>query len=281
MKLAINPDGLEQDPNPGLELARALRLEWIEVRSAYGRNILTMSDEQISAFRKAIISRDLKVAAIASPLWKWGPYDGSAGPVDSFGFPTELSDEEKEAAVRRALTVAQRLNAPIVRVFSGLRSKPSAPSALENDPLFTSALKSFSEAGIALALENEPVCKVATGEELLSMARSKSLASLSFWFDIGNYCAVNGPHLDPLASLAPRIRYAQVKDFKRAKDGKLTFCAVGQGEVPIGLFLDAIFRTNSDLCVCVETEVQDNPGDAVAESIGFLRAYASNGGLGR
>ncbi len=278
MKLAINPDGLEQDPIPGLELARTLHLEWIEVRSAYGRNILTMSDEQISDLHKAISSRGLKVAAIASPLWKWGPYDGSAGPVDSFGFPTELSDREKEAAVGRALIIAQRLDAPVVRVFSGLRSKPTAPSSLESDALFVSALKLFGEAGIALALENEPACKVATGEELLSVACSKPLASLSFWFDIGNYCAVNGSKLDPVSSLAPRIRYAQVKDFKRAKDGKLAFCAVGQGEVPVGQFLDAIFFSDSNPCVCVETEVEDNPGDAIAKSIAFLRAYTSHGG---
>lgn len=280
MKLAINPDGVEQDPIPGLDLALALRLQWIEVRSAYGRNILLMSDEQISDLYKAISSRGLKVAAIASPLWKWGPYDDSAGPVDSFGFPTELSDKEKETAVRRALAIAKYLGAPVVRVFSGLRSKPTAPSALEADALFVSALKLFGGAGIALALENEPVCKVATGEELLAVASSKQLASLSFWFDIGNYCAVSGAKLDPVTSLAPRIRYAQVKDFKRTKDGKLTFCPVGEGEVPIGRFLDAIVLANSDPCVCVETEVEDTPGEAIAKSIAFLRDYASHGRQG-
>ena len=110
------------------------------------------------------------------------------------------------------------------------------------------------------------------------MERSKPLASLSFWFDVGNYYAVNGAQLDTVASLAPRVRYAQVKDFKRAKDGKLGFCAVGQGEIPIGLFLDTIFRANADPCICVETEVQDDPGGAIVESITFLRTYASNGG---
>ncbi len=278
MKLAVNPDGLEQDPNPGLELARALRLEWVEVRSAYDHNILTMSDKQVSALHDAIAPRDLKVAAIASPLWKWGRYDDSAGPVYSFGFPTELPDRDKEAAVRRALIIARQLNAPIVRVFSGLRSKPAVPSALEDDRLFMSALKSFNSAGISLALENEPACKVATGEELLSVAGSQPLASLSFWFDVGNYYAVNGPQLGPVARIAPRIRYVQVKDFTQTEDGELSFCAVGQGEVPIGRFLDAILNANTNPCVCVETEVVDNPRDAIVESIAYLRAHARSGG---
>ena len=73
MKLGINPDELGQDPVPGLDLARELGLDRVEVRSAYDRNILTMSEAQVSALREAIQSRRLQVAAIAAPLWKWGP----------------------------------------------------------------------------------------------------------------------------------------------------------------------------------------------------------------
>ncbi len=277
MKLVINPDELGQDPNPGLDLACELGLDRVEVRSAYDRNILTMSEAQVSAFREAIMSRRLQVAAIAAPLWKWGPYDGSAGPVDSFGFPTELSESEKQAALDRALTIAKHLEAPIVRVFSGLRSKPLAPGALEEDRLFLSALRSFAEAGIVLALENEPVCKVATSEELLAVAGSDKLKPLSFWFDIGNYCVVNGPQLDASTVLAPRIRYVQVKDFTRSGNGECAFCAVGKGEVPISQFLDTILPASPDPCVCVETDVQDNRRDAIAQSIAYLRSHAVKG----
>ena len=127
---------------------------------------------------------------------------------------------------------------------------------------------------VHLALENEPVCKVATSEELLAVARSDKLNSLSFWFDVGNYCVVNGPRLDAPAALAPRIRYLQVKDFMPSNTGELTFCALGQGDIPIGQFLDAILPASPDPCVCVETDVREDRRDAIAESIAFLRSYA-------
>jgi sugar phosphate isomerase/epimerase len=112
------------------------------------------------------------------------------------------------------------------------------------------------------------------------VARSDKLKSLSFWFDVGNYCVVNGPRLDAPAALSPRIRYLQVKDFMRSSNGELTFCALGQGDIPIGQFLDTILPASPDPCVCVETDVQEDRRDAIVESIAFLRSYALEGRKG-
>ena len=75
-----------------------------------------------------------------------------------------------------------------------------------------------------------------------------------------------------------------IRDLERASavpsqrgNGELTFCALGQGDVLIGQFLDSILPASPDPCVCVETDVQGNRRDAIVESIAYLRSHALKG----
>ena len=109
-KLSGFGDEIDADPVIQLSVLQALGAKHIEVRSAWGTNIIELSDEQLDALAALIAERDMGVSAIASPI----------GKVDAFGDPdTELArfrQLERSAAIDLA-TVWLRGTSPLVEDF--------------------------------------------------------------------------------------------------------------------------------------------------------------------
>ncbi|MFD0394198.1 hypothetical protein ACFQ3Z_25045 [Streptomyces nogalater] len=69
--LVLNPDELGPDLVLGMDLAMKLGIGHLEIRSAEGANAVTLPADRLRHIRALADERGLKVAALASPLWKW------------------------------------------------------------------------------------------------------------------------------------------------------------------------------------------------------------------
>ncbi|MFD7620660.1 sugar phosphate isomerase/epimerase family protein [Streptomyces sp. NPDC059802] len=272
--IVLNPDELGQDPAVGMDAALALGVGHLEIRTAYGSNALVLDDERLRQVRRLADERGLRVAALASPLWKWCRPEAVPGKVDSFGFPTRVPAEERERWVDRALAVAGILGTDRVRVFSHL-SVGEQTETFQGDSLLTYALKAAEQAGVRLLLENEPVCTVAEPELLLAVLREHP--GLGLWLDLGNLFEVGHGTADAVDALAPYVEYVHIKDYVPRDDGMKHFVAAGAGDVPYTDLLPILHRARPVLPYALETHVRENPGDALTCGAAFLRGAVPGG----
>jgi sugar phosphate isomerase/epimerase len=276
--IVLNPDELGQDPAAGMDLAVELGITHLEIRTAYGANALVLEDEQLYRVRQLAQERGLRVAALASPLWKWCLPGAEPGKVDSFGFPTRIALNERAHWVDRALAVARILGTSRVRVFSHLRVGPHLTESLRGDPLLPYALEHAERAGVRLLLENEPVCTVAHLQPLLDVLQAHP--RLGLWLDLGNLFEVGQGTAETVRALAGRTEYVHIKDFRPRRDegaGDKEFVAAGTGYVPYRELLPVLAELRPGLLYGLETHVPDGPGTALAAGAAFLREVLPGG----
>ena len=93
-----------------------------ELRLVYGRNVVDLTDAELDRARAAVEARGMRVLGIASPVLKCvlpnGPPIDARFQQDVFGSAYTYEDQPRLAT--RALEVAARTGAPMIRVFSGL-----------------------------------------------------------------------------------------------------------------------------------------------------------------
>ncbi|WP_239334444.1 sugar phosphate isomerase/epimerase [Frankia sp. CiP3] len=274
--LVLNPDELGPDPAPGMDLAVTLSIGHLEIRSAGGTNAVALPIDRLRHIRALADERGLKVAALASPLWKWCRPEARPGRVDAFGFPAQVPPEERLGWIRRAFEAAAILGAPIVRIFSHLRVEPELTEQMASDPLLVKALGAADTAGVRLLLENEPVCTVAHAEPLLAILDRYHGQGLGLWLDVANLHEVGQATGDVVRALAPYVDYVHVKDYRPDDDGRV-FCPAGEGVVPYVEVLPLLHAAHPALPYGLETHVRDAPADALTTGAAFLRSAIPGG----
>ncbi|MEV7471895.1 sugar phosphate isomerase/epimerase family protein [Streptomyces kronopolitis] len=269
--LVLNPDELGPDPILGMDLAVELGVDALEIRSAEGTNAILLGADRLRHIRSLADERELRVAALASPLWKWCLPKATPGRVDSFGFATQVPPGERLAHVERALEAARILGAPLVRVFSHLKVGGLTESFVE-DPLLPRALALAEQAEVRLLIENEPVCTVADTQSLLTVLERFHDAGLGLWLDLGNLHEVGQAEPATVEALAPYTHYVHIKDYQQAADGSRRFCPAGTGSVPYDELLPRLGALRPALPYALETHVRDTPAEALAAGSAYLRA---------
>jgi sugar phosphate isomerase/epimerase len=274
--LVLNPDELGPDPVPGMDLAVELGIGHLEIRSARGANAVMLPARRLRHVRALADERGLKVAALASPLWKWCRPGATPGRVDTFGFPVHVPVCERRGWVEQAIRCAGVLGAPIVRVFSHLRVEPGLTEQLPGDPLLAMALEAANSAGVRLLLENEPACTVARAESLLEVLDRYHGQGLGLWLDVANLHEVGQATPDAVKALAPFAGYVQVKDHRPAAGGRV-FCPAGEGVVPYGEVLPLLRGACPALPYALETHMPGRAAGALAAGAAFLRSAIPGG----
>lgn len=269
--LVLNPDELSPDPVPGMDLAVRLGIGHLEFRSADGANAVTLPAGRLRHIRALADERGLKVAALASPLWKWCRPEATPGKVDTFGFPARVPPGDRPGWVERTIECAVILGAPIVRVFSHLRVEPELTEQLSGDPLLAKTLEAANAAGVRLLLENEPACTIARAGPLLQILDRYHGQGLGLWLDVANLHEVGETTAGTVKALAPHVGYVHVKDYRPA-DGGAVFCPAGEGVVPYGEVLPLLHSACPALPYALETHVSGSPADAITKGTAFLRS---------
>ena len=196
--------GFADEIDPDLETQCAtlndLGITHVEFRSAWGTNVLDLTDEQIESAAAILADHGLSVSSIGSPL-------GKINIEDDFDAHLVRAD--------RALAVAQRLGAPFIRIFSFFL-RPDQPPQRHRDEVLRrmAALAQRAEpTGLVLLHENEKDIYGDVPERVLDIVESVGSPALRLAWDPANFVQVGvTPFTEGYAQLRPHTVYVQIKD---------------------------------------------------------------------
>jgi sugar phosphate isomerase/epimerase len=212
--------GDEIDPDPAVQVAvlKALGASHIEVRSAWGTNVVDLDDDQLGALAALLSREGMAVSAVASPI----------GKVD-----VSLDAELEVARLARIIRVAHALGTPNIRVFSFFRAPGVAVESIRDDVLSRMRLLAdlAEKEGVTLLHENEKDIYGDTPERVLDLVESVGSSALRLAWDNANFVQVGvRPFSDGYAKLRPYLDYLQVKDAVAAT-GAVVPAGQGDGEL--------------------------------------------------
>lgn len=211
-------DEIDADPVVQLSVLRALGARFIEVRSAWGTNVVALSDEQLSTLASLVSARGMGASAIASPL----------GKVD---YQSSFDDELHRLSA--ALRAAHALDARYIRIFSFYRPAGVPVTAIRDEVLHRLATMASIAArdDVVLLHENEKEIYGDTPARVLDLIESVGSPSLRVAWDSANFVQVGvKPYTEGYARLRPHLEYLQVKD-AIAATGEVVPAGEGDGEL--------------------------------------------------
>jgi len=193
-------DEIDTDPRIQIAVLQALGARHIEVRSAWGINVVDLDDERLAELAALVRAQGMSVSAVASPI----------GKVD-----VVLEPEREVARLRRVIRVAHALQTPNIRVFSFFRGD-GVPVENIRDAVMTRMRLLADEAeneSVVLLHENEKAIYGDIPERVLDLVESVGSSALRLAWDNANFVQVGvRPFTDGYAMLRPYLDYLQVKD---------------------------------------------------------------------
>jgi sugar phosphate isomerase/epimerase len=200
------------------KIAAGLGLRYVEVRSAWGTNILDLDTGQLATLRETLEQYGLKVSSIGSPIGKIMIDDD---------FPPHLE------RMRHAVEVAELLEAPYIRIFSFFIPEGTDPDSRRDEVLarMRALAEAAADADVILLHENEKEIYGDIPRRCLDIVTSVSSPNLQLAWDAANFVQVGvRPFTEGYDSLRPHVGYIQIKDALLA-DGSVVVAGAGDGEV--------------------------------------------------
>ncbi len=210
-------DEIAADVEEQLDVLESEGIRYLELRKAWGKGVLTLSDDEVKRLKALLGSRGVGVSSIGSPIGKIKITDPFEPHLEQF---------------RRALWCAQQLEAPYIRLFSFFIPEGEAEAYRDEVLRRMSAIAQAAQGhGVTLVHENEKHIYGDTPERCLDIVQSVNSEVLRLAWDPANFvqCGVR-PHTEGYEMLRPYIDYIHVKD-ALAESGKVTVAGEGDGEV--------------------------------------------------
>ena len=211
-------DEIDPDLQTQCDVLTELGIRYVEFRSAWDINVLNLDDGQIDEVVRILTRNNLSVSAIGSPIGKINIEDD---------FTAHLTRMD------RALTVARKLNAPYIRVFSFFL-RPDQPPAVHRDEVIRRmrVLADMAHtAGVVLLHENEKQIFGDVPDRVLDIVESVNLPSLKLAWDAANFVQVGvTPFTEAYPILRPHTAYIQIKDAVMAT-GDVVPAGEGDGQL--------------------------------------------------
>lgn len=212
-------DEIDQDPAVQIAVLQALGANHIEVRSAWGVNIVDLDQDQLRRLDEILKERGMGVSAIASPV----------GKVD-----VSLPVEHEVERLGRAIAAAHALGSRYIRLFSFYRADGVSVESIRDDVMVRMrAMADAAEAADVILLhENEKDIYGDTPERCLDIVETVASPNLRLAWDSANFVQVGvaRPFDDGYAALRPHLEYLQVKDAISAT-GEVTAAGEGDGQL--------------------------------------------------
>lgn len=174
-------------------------VRFLEVRSAWGRDVVELSDDDLGRVRERLTDHGIGVSAIASPVGK-ALVDGN--------FDVE------RGRFQRALAAARRLDAGLVRLFSFFVPGGRYGAARDEVVRRLAAFAQEAErAHVTLALENESYVYGDTADRCLDLMEAVGSPALRMAFDPANFVQVGvRPYAEAWPLLQPYVAHVHIKD---------------------------------------------------------------------
>jgi len=218
LTLSAFADEIALDFDEQLAVLAAEDIHWLELRSAWGKNVTTFEQPELERIAQALRNCNIHVSAIGSPIGK--------------SLITDPFDRELRRFVR-TLEIACFFGTSYIRIFSFFLP-PNTPHRQHRDEVLR-RLEHFANLAqrynITLLHENEKEIYGDTAERCADLLTTIGAPNLQAAFDPANFvqCGVK-PFTEAYPLLRPYIAYLHIKDARFA-DGQVVVAGAGDGEV--------------------------------------------------
>lgn len=258
-------DEIAEDPVVQLSVLQALGARHLEFRSAWGTNVIDLTNDDVERLKRIFTENGMGISAIGSPI----------GKID-LAVPVEHEVER----LKRIVRVAGEFGTPYVRVFSFFRPAGADETTTRDEVLrrMRALAVAAERAGVILLHENEKGLFGDTPARCLDIVESVGSASLKVAWDSANFvqAGVARPFDEGYALLRPYFEYLQVKD---ARAGDMAETPAGEGDGQLRETLAALRDDGYTGFASLEphlAEVHNEGGNGAAE---FGRAARALRGL--
>lgn len=239
--IAAFADEISPDLTAALAILREHNIQTVDIRSVDDINVLDLTDQRIDGIAHELTAADITVGAVASPIGKTS---------------IEVPHRDELHRFDRALTIARRLSARYIRVFSyygphhGWNSHQTRQLWL---PEVTRRLADMDSranaAGVTLLIENERDTYADLPEHMVALLDSIGSDTLRTAFDPANYllCQTQ-PYPDAYEILHRWIGCVHVKDI----DEHGTAVPAGAGRSRWPELIDRLNTDHPDVCLSLE-----------------------------
>jgi sugar phosphate isomerase/epimerase len=213
-------DEIADDLHEQLRVLKGLRINYLELRGAWGKNVLRMDDADVAAVRHACGDHGLAISCIGSPVGK---------------SPVTEPVEQEVANLARLFEIGEALDTRRVRIFSFYPPETQPPDAYVEEAV--ARLHRLAELaareGFLLLLENEKGVVGDTPERCAKILEGVGSPHLRFVWDPANFVqvGVERPTDRGWPLLSEYLVYVQVKD-ALLSDGSVRATGEGDAQVP-------------------------------------------------
>jgi sugar phosphate isomerase/epimerase len=245
-KIGVISDEVSQDfDHACYVINKQFGLHWVELREIWGKNLQTVSDDEIARAQKILAKYNLQVTDISSPLYK---VDWPDAPHSQYGSKEDLHGAEEtkfnqqQAVLERSISLAKQFKTNKVRCFDFWRIDDVKPYRKAINEKLQQAAEFAAKQNVLLVLENEFECNTATGREAAATLAGIPSRNLALNWDPGN--AVMRGELDAYpggwdALPKHRIHHCHVKNAVKDATGKIVWSPVDKALEGIG-YSDAV-----------------------------------------
>ncbi len=212
-------DEIDDDIATQLKVLNDLDIGFLELRSAWGTNVLALSDAQVSRLNELCKAHSVQVSCIGSPIGK--------SPIDE---PIEKVEDD----LNRIIDIAKMVGTAKVRVFSFYPEVDGTQAQRVEQSI--SRLRVLAEVaskrGAILLLENEGGLVGDVPQRCAALVEGVASPNLRYVWDTGNYPQMGFANSVDIGwpLLADFTDCVQVKDC-RISDGTITVAGEGDGQV--------------------------------------------------
>ncbi len=227
-RLGVTTDEIDEDVLTAVKFLREFHLNWAEVRSVWGKYNTEQPVEKIQELRKIFDEYQIKLSILGTSFFKIPlPAETSEGQA--------ILDKQWEM-LDRAIVRAKIMGTDQLRVF-GFTYKTGGEPDKANYPriyeLLSHAAQKAKAQGIRLAMENVNTSYVWSSTQTAAVLKHVKEDNFGLTWDPNNAAQTLETSfptgyklLDPA-----RIFHVHLRDFKQGADGKVDWCAVGEGEM--------------------------------------------------
>lgn len=211
LTLSAFADEISPDLDVQLEECARLGLDAIELRGAFGKNVMAFTDHEAREVKMKCEDQGLRVQGIGSPV----------GKVDA----NESTPGKEDAKLARALEIAALTGAGRIRIFL-----PILEGGIEDiAPWIAPQVNRAKDAGMILLHENDARYWGAFPENSRALFAEFGGPHLKAAFDFANTVLIGyRPVEDWLSWIVPHLDTLHIKD---AKDGQVVPAGKGDGQM--------------------------------------------------
>jgi 3-dehydroshikimate dehydratase len=211
-------DEISSDLDVQLNVLQSEGIRYIEFRGVWDKNVLHLSDKELTKMKNELHQKGFKLSSIGSPV-------GKISIIDDF--------EEHLKRFDRAIYVARFFDTKYIRIFSFFIPKGKDPVFFRDEVMrrLSILVKKAEEEGIVLLHENEKDSYGENAERCLDIMKNIHSSHLQIVFDPANFVQSGvKPYSEAYPLLQSYIEYVHIKDAS-FKEGKEVPAGKGDGEV--------------------------------------------------